>query len=368
MISLGDKQFEKYLSATDVQHAVNGVAVRINDNLKDKNPVFLVVLNGAFFFAADLIKRFNYPCELSFIKVASYQGLQASDDISTVMGAEPSLKGRHVVVVEDIVDSGNTIEAIIQILNQEEVASYSIASLFYKPDAYLKTFHIDYVGLEIEDRFIVGYGLDYNGLGRNLKDIFILKEKQMTNLVLFGPPGAGKGTQAALIKDRYELVHISTGEVFRYNLKNNTALGQAAKAYMDAGDLVPDSLTIDMLRQEVENNPQAKGFIFDGFPRTDAQAVALDELLTSMGTAVSGCVALEVDTEILVQRLLERGKTSGRSDDQDESKIRNRFVEYNEKTAVLKDFYLKQDKFHAIDGVGSIDEITQRLTAVSDQL
>lgn len=368
MITLGDLQFEKYLSATDVQHAVNGVAVRIGDDYKDKNPVFLVVLNGAFFFAADLIKRFTYPCELSFIKVASYQGLQASEDISTVMGAEPSLKGRHVIVVEDIVDSGNTIEAIIQILNEEEVASYSIASLFHKPEAYLKNFRLDYVGLEIEDRFIVGYGLDYNGLGRNLKDIYILKEKQMTNLVLFGPPGAGKGTQAALIKDRYELVHISTGEVFRYNMKNNTELGQKAQAYMDRGDLVPDSLTIDMLRQEVENNPQAKGFIFDGFPRTEAQAEALDELLESMNSSVNGCVALEVDTEILVQRLLERGKTSGRADDQDESKIRNRFDEYNQKTAILKDFYVKQNKFHAVDGVGSIDEITQRLTAVIDQL
>ena len=368
MITLGDKQFEKYLTATDVQHAVKGVAVRVADDYKTKNPVFLVVLNGAFFFAADLIKRFSYPCELSFIKVASYDGLSSSGDISTVMGAEPSLKDRHVIVVEDIVDSGNTIEAIVQILNQEQVASYSIASHFYKPDAYLKSFHLDYVGMEIEDRFIVGYGLDYNGLGRNLKDIYILKAEQMTNLVLFGPPGAGKGTQAALIKDRYELVHISTGDVFRYNMKNNTELGQAAQAYMDRGDLVPDSLTIDMLRAEVEKNPQAKGFIFDGFPRTEAQAAALDELLESMNSAVSGCVALEVDTEILVERLLERGKTSGRADDQDESKIRNRFEEYNEKTAVLKGYYQNQDKFHAIDGVGSIDEITGRLTSVIDQL
>lgn len=368
MIQLADKQFKKYLSANVVQHAVNSVAVQIQDEYKDKNPVFLIVLNGAFFFAADVIKKFGYPCEMSFIKVASYQGLEATDDITTVMGAEPSLKGRSVVVLEDIVDSGNTIEAIVQILKEEQVASYAIASLFYKPEAYLKSIPVDYVGMEIKNQFVVGYGLDYKGLGRNLKDIYILKEQHMTNLVLFGPPGAGKGTQADVLKDHYNLYHISTGVVFRENIQNNTELGKLAKGYLDAGELVPDEVTIDMLRAEVKSHPEAQGFIFDGFPRTEAQAEALDKLLASMNTHVSGCVALEVDTELLVQRLLERGKTSGRSDDQDESKIRNRFKEYNHKTAILKEYYKAQDKYYAVDGVGDIPEITERLSAVIDSL
>ncbi len=368
MIQLADKQFKKYLATDVIQHAVNGVAVRIQDDYKGKNPVFLIVLNGAFFFAADIIRKFGYPCEMSFIKVASYQGLDQTNDITTVMGAEPALQGRHVVVLEDIVDSGNTIEAIVQILKEEQVASYAIASLFHKPEAYLKSMKVDYVGMEIENKFIVGYGLDYNGLGRNLKDIYILNEQYMTNLVLFGPPGAGKGTQAEVLKDTYNLIHISTGVVFRHNITNQTELGKLAKSYIDAGDLVPDQVTIDMLRSEVEANPDAKGFIFDGFPRTQAQAAALDELLESMNTSVSGCVALEVDTELLVQRLLERGKTSGRSDDQDESKIRNRFDEYNQKTAILKDYYQGQDKFYAVDGVGDIPEITARLCDVIDSL
>jgi adenylate kinase len=186
--------------------------------------------------------------------------------------------------------------------------------------------------------------------------------------VIFGKPGAGKGTQAGILKEKYNLVHISTGDLFRYNMKNKTALGQLAQSYIDAGDLVPDQVTIDMLQEEVERNPEAAGFIFDGFPRTTAQAEALDQFLESKGMMVNGCVALEADDEVLTQRLLERGKESGRSDDQDESKIRNRFAEYNEKTAPLKDYYSNQGKFHSISGIGAIEEITERLSAIIDQL
>ncbi|PQJ16711.1 adenylate kinase [Aureicoccus marinus] len=190
----------------------------------------------------------------------------------------------------------------------------------------------------------------------------------MMNLVIFGKPGAGKGTQAGILKEKYNLVHISTGDLFRYNMKNKTALGQLAQSYIDAGDLVPDQVTIDMLQEEVERNPEAAGFIFDGFPRTTAQAEALDQFLESKGMMVNGCVALEADDEVLTLRLLERGKESGRSDDQDESKIRNRFAEYNEKTAPLKDYYTNQGKFHSISGIGAIEEITERLSAIIDQL
>ena len=190
----------------------------------------------------------------------------------------------------------------------------------------------------------------------------------MINIVLFGKPGAGKGTQAEFLKGKYNLTHLSTGDIFRYNIKNNTELGQLAKTFMDKGDLVPDEVTIQMLQSEVDKNPQSAGFLFDGFPRTLAQAAALDVFLESKNQNVTATVALEADDNILVQRLLERGKTSGRPDDQDEEKIRNRYDEYNQKTAPLMHYYKDQDKFYAVDGIGSIEEITQRLSKVIDNL
>jgi adenylate kinase len=190
----------------------------------------------------------------------------------------------------------------------------------------------------------------------------------MINLILFGKPGAGKGTQAAFLKKRYDLVHISTGDLFRHHIQQKTALGTLAQSYMDQGDLVPDQVTINMLEQEVVQNPQAKGFIFDGFPRTTAQAQALDEFLNVQGMAISATLALEAADDLLVDRLLKRGETSGRTDDQDEAKIRNRFDEYNTKTAPLKAYYQAQNKFFVIDGVGAIEEITARLEEVVDQL
>jgi adenylate kinase len=170
------------------------------------------------------------------------------------------------------------------------------------------------------------------------------------------------------LKEKYQLVHISTGDVFRYNLKNDTELGKQARVFMDAGDLVPDELTTKMLIDEVNKNLDAKGILFDGYPRTISQAEALDAFLPTIGSQVTATVALEADDEVLVARLLERGKTSGRVDDQDEEKIRNRYQEYNEKTAPLMDYYKAQNKFHAVDGIGSIQEITERLTQVIDNL
>lgn len=190
----------------------------------------------------------------------------------------------------------------------------------------------------------------------------------MINIVLFGKPGAGKGTQAEFLKEKYNLTHISTGDVFRYNLKNDTELGKLARKYMDAGDLVPDELTIKMLQNEVENHTNTKGFLFDGFPRTLTQADALDSYLATKNWEVTATIALEADDEILIQRLLERGKTSGRIDDQDEEKIRNRYQEYNEKTAPLIAYYNKQNKFYPVNGIGSIAEITERLSAVIETL
>ena len=190
----------------------------------------------------------------------------------------------------------------------------------------------------------------------------------MINIVLFGKPGAGKGTQAEFLKEKYNLTHLSTGDIFRANIKNETELGKLAKKFIDNGDLVPDEVTISMLEDAVNKAENTKGFLFDGFPRTIAQSIALDAFLASKNWKVTATIALEADDEMLVQRLLERGKTSGRADDQDEEKIRNRYQEYNEKTAPLMDFYKEQEKFHPVDGIGSIAEITQRLSNVIEKL
>jgi len=190
----------------------------------------------------------------------------------------------------------------------------------------------------------------------------------MINLVLFGKPGAGKGTQAAFLKSKYQLFHISTGDLFRYHIQGSTKLGILAKSYMDKGDLVPDDVTINMLKVAVAENSDVKGFIFDGFPRTTAQAKALDVFLSEKLMSITATVALEAEDDVLVERLINRGKTSGRSDDQNETKIRNRFVEYNNKTALLKTFYTAQGKFHSVSGIGRVEEITQRLIELIDGL
>ncbi|PWJ40919.1 adenylate kinase [Sediminitomix flava] len=190
----------------------------------------------------------------------------------------------------------------------------------------------------------------------------------MLNLVLFGPPGAGKGTQSAKIKEKYNLIHLSTGDLLRSEIAAGTALGLEAKKLMDNGQLVPDEVVIGMIDNKVKANQDAAGFIFDGFPRTVAQAEALDVLLEKNGTAVSGMVALEVDEEELTQRILERGKTSGRSDDQDVNLIRNRVQEYESKTAPVADHYKGQNKYKSVAGVGAIEEIFDSLCAAIDTL
>jgi adenylate kinase len=188
----------------------------------------------------------------------------------------------------------------------------------------------------------------------------------MLNIVLFGPPGAGKGTQSERLIEKYNLVHLSTGDVFRANIKGETELGKLAKSYMDAGQLVPDAVTIDMLRSEVAKHSDPKGFIFDGFPRTNAQAQSLDEFLSSLNTSISLMLALEVEEQELKTRLLKRAEVSGRADDADPAVIEKRISVYNQETAPVKAFYQAQEKFVAIDGIGSIDDITQRLFAAID--
>jgi len=189
----------------------------------------------------------------------------------------------------------------------------------------------------------------------------------MLNIVLFGPPGAGKGTQSTNLIEKYQLVHLSTGDILRSEVTNKTTLGLEAKKLMDQGLLVPDDVVIRMIEARVDANRNAKGFIFDGFPRTTNQAEALDELLKRKHTSITMMIALEVEDEELIKRLLNRGKDSGRPDDQNREVISKRIVEYNSKTAPLKNYYADQGKFHGVKGVGNIEEIFDRLTSVIEK-
>lgn len=191
----------------------------------------------------------------------------------------------------------------------------------------------------------------------------------MINIVLFGPPGSGKGTQAQNLIQKFNLKQISTGDLFRHNIKNETELGKLAKSYMDKGELVPDQVTIDMLIDELKKPTDAQGFIFDGFPRTAFQTEALEGIVKDvLNDQIDICLSLVVEDEILVKRLLERGKTSGRSDDANENTIRNRIKEYYTKTAEVAELYKKQGKYVEMNGVGEIAEIAEKLYAEVEKI
>lgn len=189
----------------------------------------------------------------------------------------------------------------------------------------------------------------------------------MLNIILFGKPGSGKGTQASFIKDKYSLIHISTGDVFRKNMSNNTELGLLAKGYMEKGELVPDIVTVNMLKDEINSFMPCNGFIFDGFPRTTFQAKELDDLLLDKSLKIDLTIALDVDNNSLIERLLERGKSSGRVDDQSVEKINIRLKEYDNKTKPLIDYYNDQNKFYSVNGIGSLEQITSRIEEVIEE-
>ena len=192
---------------------------------------------------------------------------------------------------------------------------------------------------------------------------------KMINIVLFGPPGSGKGTQAQNLIEKFNLKQISTGDLFRFNMKNDTELGNLAKYYIDKGELVPDQVTIDMLVDELKKPTDTNGFIFDGFPRTSYQTEVLDQIVKEqLHSEISVCLSLIVEDEILVQRLVKRGETSGRVDDSEESIIRNRIKEYYAKTAEVAELYKQQGKYVEINGVGEISEISEKLFAEVEKI
>lgn len=191
----------------------------------------------------------------------------------------------------------------------------------------------------------------------------------MINIVLFGPPGSGKGTQAQHLIEKFNLKQISTGDLFRYNMKNDTELGKLAKSYIDKGELVPDQVTIDMLIDELKKPTKTNGFIFDGFPRTATQTDALENIVKEeLNTDISICLSLVVEDEVLVQRLLKRGETSGRTDDSNEEIIRNRIKEYYTKTAEVAELYKQQGKYVEVNGIGEISEISNKLFAEVEKI
>ena len=239
--------------------------------------------------------------------------------------------------------------------------------MLFKPNCYKLDKKLDYVAMEIPDDFIVGFGLDYDGLGRNIKDIYVL-DTNMKYYILFGPPGAGKGTQAASMAERFNLCHISTGDLLRGEMAKGSELGLKAKSLIEAGELVPDEIVEGMIENKFNTVEGVNGFLLDGFPRTIAQAEALDKMLAKKGTAVTGVVSLMIPDEMIKERIKHRAAIEGRADDASDETIANRIKTYHGKTEPLIDYYKKAGAYNEIDGVGTIEEVRDRIHALMQSL
>lgn len=373
IIQVLDKKFRVTTPEAELLKRVDAVAQQINRDMEGKNPIFLAVLNGSFVFSADLMRRITIPCEISFVKLASYQGTTSTGTVEEVIGINENLAGRTVIIVEDIVETGLTIKRMMETLGTRNPASVHVCTLLLKPERLKTDVDIDYVAMRIPNDFILGYGLDYNQQGRNLRDIYTLVEDEnanntnyMKNIVIFGAPGSGKGTQSDLIIEKYGLNHISTGDVLRSEIKKGSQLGKTAKEYIDDGMLIPDSLMVDILASVYDTfGTQHKGVIFDGFPRTVPQAEALKKMLAERGHQVAAMIELDVPEEELMTRLIKRGQESGRSDDNAET-IKKRLDVYHNQTAPLIEWYQKEGIRHHIDGLGALDRIFGDICQVID--
>ena len=372
VVKIKDKTFKTSIPEKEIKARIQAVADRINHDLADKNPLFLAVLNGAFVFAADLMRMITIPCEISFVKLASYQGTTSTGKITEVMGINEDLTDRTIVIIEDIVDTGLTMKRMIESLGTRHPASVHICSLLVKPEKLQVDLNIEYAAMEIPNDFIVGYGLDYDQQGRNLPDIYTLVNednlKNMKNIVIFGAPGSGKGTQSDLLIEKYGLGHISTGDVLRSEIKKGTELGKTAASYIDKGQLIPDALMVDILASVYDSfGTDHPGVIFDGFPRTIPQAEALKKMLEERGHRIAAMIELDVPEEELMTRLIKRGQESGRSDDNAET-IKKRLDVYHNQTSPLIEWYEKEGILHHINGLGALDRIAGDIQQVIDQL
>ena len=376
-VTIKDKTFGISIPEEVIKQKVKAVAERINHDMAGKNPLLLAVLNGSFIFAADLMRELTIPCEISFVKLASYQGTTSTGKVKEVIGINENLAGRTVIIVEDIVETGLTIQQMLESLGTRNPESVHVCTLLLKPEKLQVDINVEYVAISIPNDFILGYGLDYDQQGRNLRDIYtLISDEQVTqdnpnnmkNIVIFGAPGSGKGTQSDLIIEKYGLNHISTGDVLRNEMKNGTPLGQTARQYIDEGKLVPDSLIIDMLAKVYDSfGSEHKGVIFDGFPRTVPQAEALKKMLAERGHEVAAMIELDVPEDELMTRLVKRGLESGRSDDNEET-IKKRLDVYHNQTSPLIDWYEKEGLRRPINGLGSLDRIFADICAVIDAI
>ena len=371
-IKINGRRFRVSIPEAEIKNRIKQLAKEMSKDLEGKNPLFLGVLNGSFIFAADLMREMTIPCEISFVKLASYQGTTSTGKVTEVIGINEDLSGRTVVIVEDIVESGATMKRMIEQLGTRNPESVQICTLFFKPDKLKEDLNLDYVAFRIPDDFILGYGLDFDQAGRGLKDVYTIvndeeKEiKQMKNIVIFGAPGSGKGTQSDKMIEKYGLNHISTGDVLRAEIKNGTELGKTAKGYIDNGQLIPDDLMVSILASVYDSfGRDHKGVIFDGFPRTIPQAEALKQMLEERGDKVAAMIELDVPEDELMKRLILRGQQSGRADDNEET-IKKRLVVYHSQTQPLIEWYKKEGIHFHIDGLGELDRIFADICAVID--
>lgn len=375
-IILHDKVFKPYLSYDKIISAIDGVSAKINADYEGCTdiPVLLCVLNGSIVFTGELMKRLKFNVELVSMKLTSYDGVRSTGKVRQVMGLSGSVKGKRVIVVEDIVDTGNTIVDLMDIVLGEGASDVRICTMLLKPEVYKKDVKLDYVGMEIPNAFIVGFGLDYNEIGRNYKDIYVLDpvateqlNEKMKYYILFGPPGAGKGTQAAAMVEKYNLCHISTGELLRKEIAAGSELGLKAKALIDAGALVPDEVVEGMIENQFKTVKGVKGFLLDGFPRTIAQAEALDAMLAKNSQEVTSVVSIMIPDKMITERIKHRATIEGRADDANDATIANRIKTYHDKTEPLIGYYRKAGKYAEIDGTGSIEDVRSKIFATMDK-
>lgn len=370
-ITLQDKTFKPFIKNERIMRAIDDVAAKVNRDFCGCTdvPIVLCVLNGAIPFTGELLQRLDFNCQLVSIKLSSYQGTRSTGTVLNVTGLTADVTGRRIIICEDIVDTGNTIVALKEMLLSEGAADVKICTLLLKPEVYNKPERIDYVGLEIPNAFIVGFGLDYNELGRNSKDIYVIDDNKMKYYILFGPPGAGKGTHAGAIAQKYNLKHISTGELLRAEIAAGTELGKQAKSLIDAGSLVPDEVVEGMIESTFNNTTGVSGFLLDGFPRNIAQAEDLDKILEKRGEGVTAVVSLMISDDLIRERIKHRATIEGRADDASDTTIANRIKTYHAQTEPLIDYYKKAGKYYECDGgTGTIDDNRRRVLALIESI